>query len=122
MVKDTTSSDMSTLARKRRADIALTMSELHQRQRRRIDPTVTMTDEGGGSSTSTTIAHTNASERRRYGIDSGIITLLKKYSIGTLIDHNVAEQLLYNPYEKECPDDERTGGRLGQLMVDHPLT
>ena len=106
---------ISPLSRKRRVDIALTVSELHQRQRRRYyyhdknnnhQPTNTSNDNNNNNNT------TNNSNSRVYSLDSGMETLLKRYSMGMQMDTALASQLLHNPYESEQ--------RVGELLIAHP--
>lgn len=115
------SEGLSTLAKKRRADVALTVSELHQRRRRRVDPTLPPEEgKNGKRKILTAAARTQESDRRRGGYDANLIALLKKHSIGNPVDDETAKRLLYNPFEIEHPSDAATGGRLGRSMVDHP--
>ena len=115
----TTTHQVTPLSKKRRVDIALTISELHQRQQRRkyhthgdhndlqTNHNTTTTSHNGDASTSTT-----SSSRKGYSLDAGMETLLKRYSMGMQMDSALASQLLHNPYESE--------ERVGQLLIDHP--
>lgn len=104
------------LSRKRRADIALTASDLCQNQKRRLCLSQKDAESSRGR---------NDSERRRYSLDSGIIQLLKKQATGMSIDDSLADQLMHNPYENQNGGSlfrEEEGGRLGHLLISHPLS
>jgi len=94
----------SSMFRKRRLDTALTMSELHQRQRRRHKPP---SDDTNG--------HADRDESRTV-LESTLEDLLKRFSRGLPLDDRVLNKLL--------PDDG--GGdswnTTGKLMVAHPLS
>jgi len=75
------------IIRKRRLDIALTTSDLHQRQRRRLAP---------GSS-----AAAPKKSVMRDNLDSAVEKLIRKYSMGVVIDNETAEALLRASYGSE---------------------
>jgi hypothetical protein len=74
----------SPLFRKRRLDVALTISEFHQRQRRRRLNTVTDEVEG---------VHVDNTDNQK-DLESAILLLLRRYSTGTQIGDAVIDKLL----------------------------
>jgi hypothetical protein len=115
------SANLNPLSKKRRADVALTVSELYQRPRRRFIPSASAAPEKErsiiASSCGSLVGSSNEPEARRYCLESGVLSLLKKHSMSVTMDDALAEQLLHNPYEEM--NDE---GRLGELLVKHPIT
>jgi len=107
------------LTRKRRAGIALTVSDLYQNQRRRLCPSDASTHQ-------TSLRNKNDSEKRKYSIEAGLMQLLKKQSAqSTTIDDSLADQLIHNPYETGNGNSafrEEEGGRLGHLLNSHPFS
>jgi len=95
-----TTAGSSSLFRKRRLDIALTISELQQQQRRRLDPTVSNVDR-----------HDN--ERHHNSLETAVLGLLRKSAMGTQLDDNNLDQLL--------PKNGSDGGEVGKLLISHPL-
>lgn len=94
----------STLFRKRRLDIALTISELHQRQRRRHTPS----SEGNGSDMDM--------DERRDELESALQNLLRRYSLGTPFDDRVLDKLL------PVDGNEDSSNTIGKLLIAHPLS
>lgn len=84
----------TTFQKKRRIDVALTMSDLYQRQRRRIDPTLGHFDGEGNGSTS---SMSNKNELSNV-LDTALVGLLTKTSLGVQIDKEVAESMLKYAY------------------------
>jgi hypothetical protein len=97
------------LLRKRRADVALAFSELYQRQRRKVR----MLEESQSQN--------EAYDKIRYSIDSGVINLLKKYSMNVNIDDTTLDQLLYNPYSEQSRGSDQSQLQLGKLLHKYPL-
>ena len=100
---ESTSAGTSTNAiiRKRRLDIALTTSELHQRQRRRVAPNSS--------------AATPKKSVMRDNLDSAVEKLIRKYSMGVVIDNETAEALLRASYGSE----KRI---IGDVLNAHPVS
>ena len=99
---ESTSAGTSTNAiiRKRRLDIALTTSELHQRQRRRMVPN------------SSAVAPKKSVMRDN--LDSAVEKLIRKYSMGVVIDNETAEALLRASYGSEKQI-------IGDVLNAHPV-
>ena len=100
---ESTSAGTSTNAiiRKRRLDIALTTSELHQRQRRRVAPN------------SSVVAPKKSVMRDN--LDSAVEKLIRKYSMGVVIDNETAEALLRASYGSEKQI-------IGDILNAHPVS
>ena len=113
MIKPQHNSDggvsLNPLARKRRADIALTSSELYQQQRRKVR----FSEQSNKS---------NGSEQLRHSVQSGILSTLKKFSMNTSIDTTLADQLLYNPFSDKSLTDEQSRAQLGGLLHNNALS
>eukprot|EP00984_Skeletonema_dohrnii_P010804 scaffold4237_cov105-Skeletonema_dohrnii-CCMP3373.AAC.5 len=100
----------TTFQRKRRIDVALAMSDLVQRQRRRIDPT---SDEAGNPlPVSSNIASKN---NLADALDSAIVVMLTKSSLGNQVDKDMAENILKFAYGGSTE-------RIGDLLIKHPFT
>jgi len=99
----------TTFQKKRRIDVALTMSDLYQRQRRRIDPTSGYFDGEGNGSTS---SMSNKNELSNV-LDNALVGLLTKTSLGVQIDKEVAESMLKYAYGGSTD-------RIGDLLIEHP--
>lgn len=94
----------STMFRKRRLDTALTLSELHQRQRRRPNPSLDNVDEDVDR------------DENRDSLESALEDLLKRYSRGLPLDDRILNKLL--------PEDgsDESSNPTGELMIAHPLS
>jgi len=95
-----TFSGSSPLFRKRRMDIALTISELHQRQRRRFTPPTDREEPRNGQGS----------------LESAILSLLRRHAVGIQIDDSSLDPLL--PSGLDAGDG---GASVGELLVKHPL-
>jgi hypothetical protein len=95
-----TTAGSSTLFRKRRLEVALTISELQQQQRRRLDPNASNGDH-----------HNN--DRHQNSLETALLALLKKSAVGMPLEDNTLEQLL--------PKDGGDGTEVGKLLMSHPL-
>ena len=100
----------TTFQRKRRVDVALAMSDLVQRQRRRLDPT--SNDSDNQASIPSNIATKN---NLADALDSAIATMLTKTSIGNQVDKDMAENILKFAYGGSTQ-------RIGDLLIKHPFT
>jgi TH1 protein/WW domain len=98
----------SPFLRKRRLDVALTISELQQRQRRRTFDTIA--NAVGGS-----VINEQKSSDDPKDLETAIIMLLRRYSTGTQITDAVLDKLLPTGL------DMNTRG-IGKLLLDHPLS
>ena len=109
MIKPDDNASQNPLSKKRRADIALTSSELYQQQRRKVR----ILNKSGNS---------NGSERLQYSVESGILNVLKKYSRNTSMDDKLADQLLYNPFTDKSMSTEQNEVKLGTLLCGQALS
>ena len=86
-------------------DISLVVNELQQKQRRRT---------GNNNSPSSSSASTSLSTRiSNQSLDSGIIAIMRRHSMGTGIDEYVLDQLL-----RSSNDNFE---QIGQSLIDHQL-
>ncbi|KAL7452957.1 hypothetical protein ACHAWC_004657, partial [Mediolabrus comicus] len=101
----------TTFQRKRRIDVALAMSDLIQRQRRRIDPT---SDDGDNDHVPvpSNIASKNTLAN---ALDESIVVMLTKSSLGNQVDKAMAENILKFAYGGSTD-------RIGDLLIKHPFT
>jgi hypothetical protein len=85
--------------------VAVTISELHQRQRRRLRPS----DDGDAQKPS-------GMDDRRAKVESSVLNFLRRYSLGTRVDDRILDAML--------PDG--VGGDptnlVGNLLIKRPLT
>jgi len=125
--------EMNSLVRKRRANTALTVSDLYQRQRRRIEPNAKRTSPSHDAPTGvlhneslTSISarsfHTNdiLNDKLRYSLESGIIALLKKYALGIPLDSVLVDQLLHDEYENNHDGDDNINPSLDEASHSSP--
>jgi len=108
MVDPSTSSStagLSPLFRKRRLDVALTISELHQRQRRRHRP----------SEVNEVCPATNGDQQKET-METGLIHFMRRYSVGTHVDDFVLGGLLPTGLNMQGASDE-----VGELLITYPL-
>ena len=115
MIDPSTSTGSTPLFRKRRLDVACTISDLHQRQRRRFYPNKVGNENGAPTPTEASFAHNDINDNRRKEIESAISTFLRKYCIGTQIDGSLLDKML----PKEENDHEVTF--IGNLLVNYPI-
>jgi hypothetical protein len=106
MVDPTSTESSSPLFRKRRLDVAITISELHQRQRRRIIPS----DDGD------IMPMSNGAEDPRGKLETAILNFLRGYSLGTRVDDHMLDSMLPNG----LGGDHTT--MVGKLLITQPLT
>ena len=99
----------TTFQRKRRIDVALTMSDLFQRKRRRMDPRVAA-DEGNNNDC---VNKNNSQSDLADTLDSALWQLLTKNSLGMQIDKDIVENMLKYAYEGSTR-------RIGDLLIRHP--
>jgi hypothetical protein len=66
-------------------------------------------------------SRTEEYDKIRYSVESGVVNLLKKYSMNTTIDDGVLDQLLYNPYSDKSAGIEQFHEKLGKLLHKYPL-
>lgn len=98
----------STFQRKRRTDVALTLSDLFQRKRRRVAPTATA--EGNGSNGNG--GHNDLAD----SLDEALIHLLSRNgSLGYPIDKDSADAILKYAYGGSTD-------RIGDLLIRHPVS
>lgn len=101
----TCQSSSSHLFRKRRLDVALTISELHQRQRRRLNPNVNQS-----------APVLSDSDQRKNKMETGLLNFLRRYSVGTQVDDRVLDSLLPSGLNTSAASEE-----AGQLLIAYPL-
>lgn len=94
----------SALGRKRRLDVALTVSELHQRQRRRLRPS--------GDSDVVIVAN----DQQRNSIETGLLNFLRRFSVGTQVDDRILDALLPTGLNMQAAAEE-----IGELLITYPL-
>ena len=105
MVDPTTSAataGASTVFRKRRLDVALTVSELHQRQRRRMSPAIA--NDGAD----------NERDEHRDMLETALAKLLRRSANNLPLDDANLDMLL--------PDEGDDGSEVGRLMIAYPLS
>jgi hypothetical protein len=90
----------SPLFRKRRLDVALTLSELHQRQRRRL-----LEDNTSGNG-----------KAKSSALETALLTFLRRHSIGIQLDDAILDPLLPKGLDFSGADD------IGKLLIQHPLS
>jgi TH1 protein/WW domain len=93
----------SPLFRKRRLDVAATISEVHQRQRKQQRIALERSQKVG-----------NGSNGHKGNLESALQTLLRRHSIGIQLDDSVLDQLLPSGLDLD------TRG-VGELLIQHPL-
>ena len=82
----------SMLERKRKLDVALMTSDLHQRQRRRTDPT------GAGEAGPGLAKVADMRDMARDALDMAAAKMIKRYASGLSLDSDTTEQLLRASY------------------------
>ncbi len=102
----------STLVRKRRINLALTASELYQRQRRRLNPFT-------NSSVKSQLVGAEKKDKWKDLVDSTILTLIKRYCTDMPFDVLLLDKLI-----KLKNDDqislEQHGTYVGHSLLSHP--
>lgn len=98
----------TTFQRKRRIDVALTTSDLFQRQRRRVDPR----SRNARVDDDDDVRNISIADRSN-ALDSAIIQLLTKNSLGIPIDREVLDNVLKYAYGGSTD-------RIGDLLIRHP--
>jgi TH1 protein len=108
MVDPNTSSSTagsSSVFRKRRLDVALTISELHQRQRRRFRP-----------SEEQEAPISNGHDQTKK-LETGLEQFLRRYSVGTTADEKILDALVPTGLDMQAASEE-----VGNLLVSYPLS
>lgn len=105
MVDPAVASDGSPLFRKRRLDVALTISDLYQQQRKRRKP-----------SSGDMIDQMNGDSINSDSLESALLNLLRRHYLGTRMDDRLLDRLL----QKETTLGAT--GEVGKLLVSHPLS
>lgn len=103
------------LFRKRRLDVACTISDLHQRQRRRFYQDKPGDENGHGLSMESSLDYQNIDEDRRKQMESTISAFLRKYCIGTQIDQLLLDKILPKA------EDSNEAKFIGNLLVEYPI-
>ena len=102
----------TTFQRKRRVDVALTMSDLFQRKRRRVDPRLRV-ENGNENGATDSFGNNNNSNNLADMLDSALCQLLTKNSLGSQVDKEIAENILKYAYGGSTD-------RIGDLLIKHP--
>ena len=102
----------TTFQRKRKIDVALTMSDLFQRKRRRVDPRADNLN-GDGVDINRPGGTTSSTSDLEDTLDSAISQLLMKSSLGIQLDKETADSVLKYAYGGSTD-------RIGDLLVEHP--
>ena len=108
MVDPNTSSSTagsSPLFRKRRLDVALTISELHQRQRRRMKP-----------SPGEDVVTVSTGDQQKQTMETGLLNFLRRFSVGTQVDDRVLDSLIPTGLNMQAAADE-----VGELLISYPV-
>ena len=96
------------LSRKRRLDIAATISELHQRQRRRLLPS-------SDDRTSTVEANGHRPDDRRGKVETSVLQFMRRYSLGTRVDDRILDAMLPDGVAGDADN------LIGSLLIQYPL-
>lgn len=115
MIDPSTSTGDTPLFRKRRLDVACTIGDLHQRQRRRFYPDKVGKETQDHMPMEISSATNNIDDDRRKEIESAISTFLRKYCLGTQIDDGLLNKML--PGE----ENDHELQFIGNLLVDYPI-
>jgi len=99
----------TTFQRKRRLDVALTMSDLFQRKRRRVDPTRQQSHQ---NETTTALSSTDKDDNANT-LDVALSQLLTKNSLGIPLDKDTIDNVLKFAYGGSTD-------RIGDLLIKHP--
>lgn len=102
------SADFNPLTKKRRADIALISSDLYQNERQKLR-------------LSKSLSSNESSEGIHYSIDNDIVAMLKKFSMGTSLDEDLLNQLLYNPNKNQNLSEFENNVLIGERLYNQPL-
>jgi len=115
MIDPSTSAGSTPLFRKRRLDVACTISDLHQRQRRRLHPDKDENSKSDSTSTEAPSMISGINDDRRNEIESAILTFLRRYCLGTQIDDSLLDKMLPN-----APSGPETNF-IGKLLVNYSI-
>jgi negative elongation factor C/D len=98
--------------RKRRLDVALTISELHQRQRRRLWPQ----DDGeeGVDATDTDSDNENSGSWQAE-VETAVLNFLRSYCLGTQVDDRILDKMLPDTLVGE------SAKFIGNLLIEYPI-
>lgn len=103
---DPASKNSTPLFRKRRLDMSVTISELHQRQRRRLMPTAPQDND---------VASKRESGQKEK-LESSVLSFLRRYSLGTQIDDRLLDAML------PTGSFDMSGNLVGNYLMQRPLT
>ncbi len=104
------------LFRKRRLDVACTISDLHQRQRRRFYKDDVSTENCHSLQTEGTFDRSEIGDNRRKEVESAISIFLRKYCLGAHIEEPLLDKML----PKIRNEDEAKF--VGNLLLEYPIT
>ena len=99
---------LSATTRKRRLDIALTISELYQRQRRRILPSET-------DMTENTAQPKSDQEQRLDDVETAVLDFLRRHAVGRPVDDVLLEKMLSS---NKLGGD--TTNMVGKILIQRP--
>ena len=114
MIDPSSSGSSTPLFRKRRLDVALTVSELHQRQRRRLRPVDDGDDDDGDHHM---LNGENHADKRLATIETAVLNFLRRYSLGTQVDDRILDAML--PRNEIGVDSSNI---VGKLLIKRPLS
>lgn len=101
---DPKSTNSTPLFRKRRLDVAMTISDLHQRQRRRIV--------ADGSNPTGRVANDEKEDEK----ENSVYSFIRRYSLSTRVDDSVLDAML------PIGSSELVTSAIGVLMVKRPIS
>jgi hypothetical protein len=99
---------LSTVFHKRRLDVALTINELTQRQRKRQRP---------GDDDDTDNGMNGHDDRGQSALETALLRFLRRYALGVQVDDSLLDPLLPSGL-----DTVNAGKQIGALLVKHSLT
>jgi hypothetical protein len=118
MIDPAASGGSNPLFRKRRLDVALTISELHQRQRRRLMPRRDEAEDDDDDDGERPMSIGNHGKNEKLAaIETAVLNFLRRYSLGTQVDDNILDAML--------PRNEMGGNStntVGKLLIKRPLS
>lgn len=115
MIEPSTSTGFTPIFRKRRLGVACTISDLHQRQRRRFYPDKGENENGYPTPMKTSFSNNCINNDRQKEIESALSAFFKKYCEGTPIDGSLLDIMLPNA------QSDHEVKFIGKLLVDYPI-
>jgi len=103
----------TTLAQKRRISVALTISELNQRQRRRLDPTAVSLNINAN------FKEFGENNKWKDPIDTAVLNLIRRHATSMPFDSALLNKLI-KPGHDDLISLEQHGLYVGQILISHP--